>query len=997
MAWVVVLIASFGVFLQQVKASALTQNQINAIILLLQSFGADQETISKVKSALAGKPVTSPQVMPQDNNPSAQLTTCPNLTRNLYKGVKGQDVSELQVFLKKHGYFTYPEITNYFGGQTAKAVRSFQCDKLNLCNGNENINGFGVVGPKTRSKIKEICTIAQNNNSATGSESEAVTQLATNSQIQQSIQPPNITRNLYLGTKGDDVRLLQIFLKSTGYFNYPEITGYYGNATKQAVQRFQCAVLNICNGNELITGYGVVGPKTREAILNYNRNTVISGRGNKSAVVNKQTNNTSTTYNAGSCSVSGTILANGESRFFYLYDRSTNCDSVKQTRICQNGELSGDPKYTYLTCKTSKISRRSSGSGGSSRGSGRTSSYDSCTFNGRTIEHGNSVTAYKTAAVPYGQTCQSQVRTCNDGVLSGNYNFSVCKSIKSSENHTITLDRDELPNNFVGIMPPRPLYNPWGPFSNVHGDAVIDIYNLGFRTIKFFNGPADDDVNFFNRRAFDVNEDYKAIFHVVDNFFDRIFISIDTYLAAEYKENDNIRQTTGDRNAYATYRLTATDLDFIYRQTKLFAEMLLRRYDGTNKIIFLQNGEADMMIFDPNSTGHCSPYFHKPTDIGLANIKDYWNTRQRAINDARKNVNSTAHIYHVCEVSRVLPSLDAEKGKIITSNNNSCNLNGNTKTVASEVFPKVNCDLYGYTVYENYMDTRDVDGVTVYNNIKNSIEYIKSKTKPSPIFGRNNVMVTEIGLPEHRMFKDTNVQKKLTEAIYKLIVEDKLPAVAFWALYSSNCMEQYQGEACRENGLPLPINTDYSRYIEGTIRILGYWMRKPDATLGDKYSWIVDRLLNKVNVGVVVDNWYTPNVWKVDHKSKEVPIARFKLKGVNGFTHTLDNWIKLMPDGDVSLVNKIIIKDNNQNIIAEYTPNHNESSIILGSGMFVPDNMYVGVSVYVIFSNDRNDWGSYNSGDFLGTYKVEITPDKLPSYASYSSIGKIQSVKHQVK
>jgi hypothetical protein len=55
----------------------------------------------------------------------------------------------------------------------------------------------------------------------------------------------------------------------------------------------------------------------------------------------------------------------------------------------------------------------------------------SCTFNGETIASGSSVTAYMASSVPAGQSCVSQVRTCNSGTLSGSYTFSSC-SIGSS-------------------------------------------------------------------------------------------------------------------------------------------------------------------------------------------------------------------------------------------------------------------------------------------------------------------------------------------------------------------------------------------------------------------------------------------------------------------------------------------------------------------------------------------------------------------------------------
>ncbi|MBI5456736.1 hypothetical protein HY969_03255 [Candidatus Kaiserbacteria bacterium] len=51
-----------------------------------------------------------------------------------------------------------------------------------------------------------------------------------------------------------------------------------------------------------------------------------------------------------------------------------------------------------------------------------------CSFNGSTVNHGSSVTAYQAATVPYGQSCasQSQSRSCSNGTLSGTYQYESC-------------------------------------------------------------------------------------------------------------------------------------------------------------------------------------------------------------------------------------------------------------------------------------------------------------------------------------------------------------------------------------------------------------------------------------------------------------------------------------------------------------------------------------------------------------------------------------------
>ena len=73
------------------------------------------------------------------------------------------------------------------------------------------------------------------------------------------------TQPLSLGNSGSEVTRLQTFLKNQGSAIYPEglITGYFGQATLRAVQRFQVQY-NIAHPGD--TGYGLVGPATRAKI-----------------------------------------------------------------------------------------------------------------------------------------------------------------------------------------------------------------------------------------------------------------------------------------------------------------------------------------------------------------------------------------------------------------------------------------------------------------------------------------------------------------------------------------------------------------------------------------------------------------------------------------------------------------------------------------------------------------------------------------------------------
>ncbi len=77
---------------------------------------------------------------------------------------------------------------------------------------------------------------------------------------------PTLSQNLWQGVKGPSVASLQQFLLSAGTYTYPEITGYYGPATQQAVEKWQAQNGVVSFGTPNTTGYGVVGPATRAAI-----------------------------------------------------------------------------------------------------------------------------------------------------------------------------------------------------------------------------------------------------------------------------------------------------------------------------------------------------------------------------------------------------------------------------------------------------------------------------------------------------------------------------------------------------------------------------------------------------------------------------------------------------------------------------------------------------------------------------------------------------------
>lgn len=125
------IVASF-LFSSATAQAQLTSVQVNAIVSLLQSFGADSGTIANVQAALGGSPVTSGN-------------SC-TISRNLTVGASGADVVCLQNILLSKGFSVPAGATGFFGVQTQTAVAAFQRA--------QGISpSVGYVGPVTRAAI----------------------------------------------------------------------------------------------------------------------------------------------------------------------------------------------------------------------------------------------------------------------------------------------------------------------------------------------------------------------------------------------------------------------------------------------------------------------------------------------------------------------------------------------------------------------------------------------------------------------------------------------------------------------------------------------------------------------------------------------------------------------------------------------------------------------------------------------------------------------------
>ena len=122
--------------------SSLSTSQVQSILSLIESFGADASTLANVRSALGGGQGLAAAAAAPAATPAASAKY--SFTSFLHLTSRGTEVSELQKRLASLGYFS-GAVTGYYGPLTQAAVKKFQA-----ANG---LTQAGYVGPGTRAAL----------------------------------------------------------------------------------------------------------------------------------------------------------------------------------------------------------------------------------------------------------------------------------------------------------------------------------------------------------------------------------------------------------------------------------------------------------------------------------------------------------------------------------------------------------------------------------------------------------------------------------------------------------------------------------------------------------------------------------------------------------------------------------------------------------------------------------------------------------------------------
>ncbi len=109
------------------------------------------------------------------------------------------------------------------------------------------------------------------------------------------------------------------------------------------------------------------------------------------------------------CFLDGEPIVDGQTIEAYSQAEGDSCQS--ETRVCDKGQLKGTFEHSYCIEKALIENNQKP-----------------CVFNNKLVAHGQSVDAFLNGTPGTDKACQQEARTCNNGSLSGSFEYAQCQS-----------------------------------------------------------------------------------------------------------------------------------------------------------------------------------------------------------------------------------------------------------------------------------------------------------------------------------------------------------------------------------------------------------------------------------------------------------------------------------------------------------------------------------------------------------------------------------------
>jgi hypothetical protein len=178
---------------------------------------------------------------------------------------------------------------------------------------------------------------------------------------------------------------------------------------------------------------------------------------------------------------------------------------------------------------------------------------------------------------------------------------------------------------------------------------------------------------------------------------------------------------------------------------------------------------------------------------------DWLNTRQRAIDDAKRDTpHQGVQVWHYTEVNHVKLAMDGRKA------------------VVNEVLPHTHVDFVSYSSYDTAGDPE---------LLKKALSFIESELPAKPGFTGKRVFIGEFGFPSIR-YKPEEQDLK-SRHVLQAGMEWGCPFVLYWEMYNNEIDKRGQVGfwLINDKGVKQPIYNTYQQFYQQARKYVGDYIR----------------------------------------------------------------------------------------------------------------------------------------------------------------------------
>lgn len=224
-----------------------------------------------------------------------------------------------------------------------------------------------------------------------------------------------------------------------------------------------------------------------------------------------------------------------------------------------------------------------------------------------------------------------------------------------------------------------------------------------------------------------------------------------------------------------------------HREIYDFTKHLLTKFSGTGKSFYLGHWEGDWWLrgFDSDSGGKPDG---RATPAAIQGMTDWLNTRQRAIEDARREVkHERVNVWQYTEVNLVKRAMEG------------------AKTICNDVLPNSRVDFVSYSAYDTQADPA---------KLRAALDFIEAKLPTKEGIAGKRVFIGEYGFAA--IWNTPQQQDAKSRAVIRAALDWGCPFVLYWELYNNEVDDTGKQRGfwlIDDKGVKQPVYSTHQRFL----------------------------------------------------------------------------------------------------------------------------------------------------------------------------------------